>query len=42
MKPARGRARRDEDEKDEKTDGLDRPYRLPPRLKMDGAEWREW
>lgn len=48
-KPSRGRARREEDEKDEKTDlvGLDRPLtdRLPPsapRLKKDGAECREW
>jgi hypothetical protein len=47
-KPSRGRARRDEDENDEKTDGLDRPpVRLPPRPppsppKKDGAECREW
>lgn len=44
--PSRGRARRDDEEKDEKTDGLDRPPPPPPpprpRLKKDGAECREW
>ena len=41
MKPERGRARRDDD--DENTDGLERPARLlPPMLKMDGADEREW
>lgn len=41
--PSRGRARRDEDEYDENTDGLDRPpVRLPPSPKKDGAECRVW
>ena len=35
--------RRDEDEKLEKTDGLEeRPVMERPRLKMEGAECREW
>lgn len=42
-KPSRGRARRDEDEKLEKTDGLEeRPVVERPRLKMEGAECRAW
>lgn len=40
MNPWRGRARRDEDENDENTDGLDRPPPSPP--KKDGAEFRVW
>lgn len=42
--PSRGRARRDEDENDENTDGLDRPpVRLPPNPpKKDGGELRVW
>jgi hypothetical protein len=40
MKPERGRALRDED--DEKADGLDRPVRLPLKLKIEGAECRLW
>lgn len=42
-KPSRGRARRDEDENDEKTDGLEeRPVVPRPRLKIEGAECRPW
>lgn len=41
-KPSRGRGRRDEEEKDEKTDGLDRPPLPRLMLKTDGAECREW
>lgn len=45
--PWRGRARRDEDEYDENTDGLDRPPVRPPPSplsppKKDGAEFRVW
>jgi len=48
MNPSRGLARRDDDEKLEKTEwvGLERPLDRPlcvrPRLKNDGAELREW
>jgi hypothetical protein len=42
-KPSRGRARRDEDEKVENTDGLEeRPVVARPRLKIEGAECRPW
>jgi hypothetical protein len=42
-KPSRGRARREEDEKAENIEaaGLERPP-LRPRLKIEGAECREW
>lgn len=45
-KPARGRARREDEEaeKDEKAEGLLRPAPLPvlPMLIREGAEWRRW